>query len=155
MIVVKDLTFGKVTHPVAFTSNALYKLEKETGLSTERIAFMMATGRAGFQMMQVILWAGLEAARLRNNTRREPFTLEEVGNLLDEEGGSAVVWAAEDDGMEKQADGSKIQVRERRELHPIGAAILEAWASAFPKPRAKAEPSPKETPANGSAGMTT
>src|SRR6185295_17816838 len=126
-VVVKHLTFGtKGTHPVVFTSNALFKLEKETGLSTERIGLMLLTGRAGYQMMQIILWAGLEAARVRMKTRREPFTIDEVGDLLDEEGGAAFVWAGADDGL----DGEKVQVREPRPLHPIAADVTEAWTSA-------------------------
>jgi hypothetical protein len=138
-IVVKHVTFGtKGTYPIVFSSNALYKLEEKTGMSTERIGLMLFTRRAGFQMMQIILWAALEAARVREKLRRDQFTIDEVGDLLDEEGGSAVVWAGEDDGLEEQEkDGEKIsvQVREPRPLHPICSVVLECWTAAFPKPR--------------------
>jgi hypothetical protein len=141
-VVVKQLTFGDKTYPVVFSSNALFKLEKETGLSTERIGLLLLTGRAGYQMMQIILWAGLEAARIRLKIRREPFTIDEVGDLLDEEGGSAQVWAGEDDGK----DGQGVIVREPRPAHPISTAVMEAWQAAFPKQRpmedgAKSNPS--------------
>jgi hypothetical protein len=140
-VVVKHVTFGtKGTFPIVFSSNALYKLEEKTGLSTERIGLLMFTGRAGYHMMQIILWAALEAARVREKLRREAFTIEEVGDLLDEEGGSGVVWLAADDGMEERDDeatGAKVKVlvREPREMHPICVAVTSCWEAAFPKQR--------------------
>lgn len=153
MILVKELKFGeKATHPVVFSSNALFKLEEKTGLSTERVGLMLMTGRAGFQMMQIILWAGLEAARVRLKTRRDAFTIEEVGDLLDEEGGSAVVWAGADDGFDEEdgpeVDGKptkvRVQRREPRVQHPIAVATLESWNAAFPKPREVASANPPQ-----------
>src|SRR5262245_37744917 len=111
-VVVKTVTFGtKGMFPIVCSSNALFKLEEKTGFSTERIGLLLMSGRAGYQMMQMILWAMLEAARVREKTRREAFTIEEVGDLLDEEGGSAVVWAGADDGMEtREVDGVEKKV---------------------------------------------
>lgn len=142
MVVVKHVTFGTQTHPIVFSSNALYKLEEKTGTSTERIGLLMSSGRAGYLMMQIVLWAALEAARVREKTRRDPFTVEEVGDLLDEEGGSAMVWAPADDGLKKNEDGTTEQVREVREFHPIAAAVLACWEAAFPKPRPIVSPNP-------------
>jgi hypothetical protein len=146
MVVQKDLTFAGVTHPVIFNSAAMFKLEKETGLSTDRIGMMLVTGRAGFQIMHYILFAGLEAARVRNKTRREPFTIEEVGDLMDSEGGPGILWASPDDGIikkEVEENGEKKiveeQVREPRPAHPIATAMIEAWTSAFPKTREERE----------------
>ena len=41
--------------------------------------------------VQITLWAGLETARKKYNTRPELFTLEEVGDLIDEAGGIVAV----------------------------------------------------------------
>lgn len=153
MVVIKDVKFGEKTFPIVFSSNALFKMEEKTGLSTERIGLLMASGRAGYQMMQIILWAALEAGRMKTKARRPMFDLEEVGDLLDEVGGSAVVWAQADDGMEaietSSGDVEKKQVREAREMHPVAVVVMEAWQAAFPKQRPITEPqSPNElTPA--------
>ena len=145
-VVVKYVTFGtKGTLPIVFSSNALFKLEEKTGLACERIGLLLFTGRAGYNMMQIILWAGLEAARVREKLKRDVYTIDEVGDLLDEEGGSAVVWAAPDDGFdEREVDGEKVRVavREPREMHPIAALVKEAWDDAFPKQRKLAEGAP-------------
>lgn len=155
-LVQKEIRFGKSHYPVVFGSNALRLLEKETGTTIERLGLLMVTGRAGYSVMQAVVWAGLEHGRLRNRLTRPPFTMEEVGDLLDEEGGSAVIWAPEDDGFEEQEEEreevingetvkttvkTRVQVREPRDRHPIAVNILECWASAFPQQQRK-EPEP-------------
>jgi len=151
MVVQKDVRFGNTTHPVVFNSNALFKLEKETGLIMDRIGILMMTGQAGFRIMQYVLWCGLEAGRIRAKTRHQPFTLEEVGDLMDLEGGPAFCWAGEDDGIletKEEVDGQiitkKTKVREPRPAHHIALAVQEAWLSAFPK--AREEPEMAENP---------
>jgi len=139
MLVVKQVTFGsRGTHPIVFSSNALFNAEKVTGLSIERLAVMLQLGRAGFQYCQMLLWAALEAGRMRYKTRSEPFTIEEVGDMLDELGGIAHAFQPEDDGfdaVEENGVAKKVQTRIPQEAHPLGKAFLEAWTSAFPQPR--------------------
>jgi hypothetical protein len=140
MLVVKQVQFGsRGTHPIVFGSNALFNAEKVSGLSIERLAFLMQVGRAGYQHSIILLWAALENGRMRFKTRPEPFTLEEVGDMLDEVGGVAMAFQAASDGFEEveQEDGTKVrkQTHQPLEMHPVGAAFMEAWKSAFPQPR--------------------
>jgi hypothetical protein len=157
MMVQKEVKFGEKTYPIVFSSNALFKLEEKTGLSTERIGLLMSAGRAGYQMMQIILWSSLEAARVKLRSRREPFTVEEVGDLLDEAGGAPTVWAPADDGfVEEEVNGEKVrrQVREPREDHPIAVAVMECWISAFPKQREIKEANPPIASESDQPGTT-
>jgi hypothetical protein len=118
------VTFGKRSYYLQFTANALRRLEKETGLSIHQLSFILTTGSGEFGQMQALVWAGLEGARIRDHNKRNlPFTIDEVGDLLDEEGGPGFIWH----DLE----------------HPISKAVIEAWQSAFPKKRA---PEPGDTP---------
>lgn len=112
--VATNITIGQKTYTLQYTSNALFKLEKETGKSTRMLGLILASGRGGFADLQIILWAGLEGARIKHQLRAEPFTVEEVGDMLDDAGGNGVVW---------------------EEGHPVAGAVLEAWLTAFPKPK--------------------
>lgn len=75
---------GGKTYTIRFTQNALYRLMRETRAATG--AFQ---GRVGLVEIQMMLWAGLEGARLKSASRPEPFTLDEAGDLIDEMGGIA------------------------------------------------------------------
>lgn len=78
---------------------------------------------------QIGLWAGLESARRKNKTRLNPWTIEEVGDLIDEAGG----------------------------FQNIEATVVEAFKAAFPQyfpepEKTEGEPEknePEETPAIG------
>ncbi len=65
MTVTKQVKLGPNEYPIIFNSMALYMLEKETGLTIERLGLYLATGRLGFQTAHTMMWAGLEAARKR------------------------------------------------------------------------------------------
>jgi len=137
--------------PIAYSSNAIFLLEEKTGMTLERFGFLLATGRAGLRLMQLFLWAGLEGGRLRAKTRRSIFTVEEVGDLVDEtEGGPEAVWRDANDGtVIKEVDGVMQRVNEFEpvELHPVMKTIMEAYADAFPKARMdvpKLAPNPPE-----------
>lgn len=147
-MIAKEYTFGEgKTYPILINSNALFKLEERTGLSTERIGMMMVTGRAGYQLLQIILWAGLEAGRVRYKLKRPPFEMEEVGDLLDLAGGAPTVWLPADDGMDEvEEDGVKVkkQVRTPRADHPLAKIIHDCWVSAFPKPREEDKANPPQ-----------
>jgi hypothetical protein len=73
---------GGETYAIRFTQNALYKLEKELG----RPLNTMVLG-IGPVVLQTMMWAGLEGARMKNEPRRKPFTVEQAGDIIDELGG--------------------------------------------------------------------
>lgn len=112
----RDIKVGKFTFPILYSANALRRLERETGHPTHRIGILLLTGQGGFDLLQCVLWAGLEGARLKHATRPNPFTLDEVGDLIDELGGPEVAWDIE---SEPKA--------------PMAVAVLAAWTSSFPK----------------------
>lgn len=113
----RDIKVGKHTFPVLYSANALRRLERETGHPTHRIGILLLTGQGGFDLLQCVLWAGLEGARLKLNTRPNPFTIDEVGDMIDELGGPEVAW---------DLDAKPTPA-------PMATAVLEAWHSSFPK----------------------
>lgn len=121
----KTVTLGGKVVQIQYSSNALRLLERQTGKTTQQIGLYLVSGRGGFGLLQEILWAGLEGARLKHGLRPNPFTPEEVGDLIDDhEGGAAAVWAEEG---------------------PVANAVLEAWLEAFPVKK-RAEEGEKNPP---------
>lgn len=110
----RTITVEDKTYQILFSSNALFRLQKATGMTIQQLGVLLVMGNAGFAELQSILWAGLEGARLRNKTRRSEWTIDEVGDLIDEAGGVLAVWG---------------------EDSPFLKIILEAWEAAFPAPR--------------------
>jgi hypothetical protein len=111
-MVPKHIEIAGRPYPVMFTSNALFRLEKETGVATAVLGTLLLHQRAGLRELQQILWAGLEGARLKYGTRPMPFSVDEVGDLIDEAGGALVVW---------DMDGAIVK------------AVMDAFQDAFPK----------------------
>jgi hypothetical protein len=78
----QEVTFqlGGKSYAVRFTQNAIYRIERELGRSMMRIDWRDVP-------VQMMLWAGLEGARLKHRgepgVRLIPFTIEEVGDLID------------------------------------------------------------------------
>jgi len=141
----RDITIGNKVYPILYSANGLRRLERETGHPTSRIGLLLISGAGGFDLLQCVMWAGLEGARLKLLTRPNPFTVDEVGDLIDELGGPEVAWDIEDGSNPKTGwKGSQMAV-----------AVLEAWQSAFPKqqrrdlPKGDAKndvaPSPEQT----------
>src|SRR5262245_28262632 len=116
-------------YPIQYTSNALTRLEKETGLSVQVLGTMLVHQRGGLRELQQILWAGLEGARLKHKTRQIAYTLDEVGDLIDEAGGVIEFWDLEGDNVR---------------------ALMEAFKSAFPSKERPAEPG--DAPKDGAEG---
>lgn len=116
----RDITIGRKTYPILYSANALRRLERETGHPTSRIGLLLITGQGGFDLLQTVLWAGLEGARLKFLTRPNPYTLDEVGDMLDDLGGPETAWDIE-----------------ATPPSPMATAVLEAWKSAFPKQQRK------------------
>jgi len=112
----RDIKVGKITFPVLYSANALRRLERETGHPTQRIGVLLLTGQGGFDLLQCVLWAGLEGARLKLGTRPNPFTIDEVGDMIDELGGPETAWDIE-----------------AVPPAPMATAVLQAWQSSFPK----------------------
>ena len=103
------------SYPLIFSTNASYKLEKylrEEKMGTVGDLFKrLLDGTAGMMEVHQILWASLEGGRTRDvvPTRPNPYTIEEVGKLIDKMGGLIALAA-------------------------IKMAILEAVSAAAPEP---------------------
>jgi len=79
----RSFEVGGTTFTIRFTQNALYRMEEKLG------SFLAIANRLGAREAQVMMWAGLEGARLKNKSRRQEYTLDEAGDLIDELGGLA------------------------------------------------------------------
>lgn len=112
----RTITIGSKTYPILYSANALRRLERETGHPTSRIGILLLTGQGGFDLLQCVLWAGLEGARLKHLTRPNPYTVDEVGDMIDDLGGAETAWDIESVPPA-----------------PMATAVLEAWQSAFPQ----------------------
>lgn len=124
-----------VRTPIIYSTNALNLLEKETGVATLVLGVRLQSGRAGFRELHQIFWAGLEGGRKKFATRQMPYSMDEVGDLLDDMGGIAVVWMNQE--------------------HPVAKAMTEAWKGSFPdKPREDADQS-KDPNANAASSTGT
>ncbi len=88
---------GGRSYTIRFTQNALYRLEKELGRP-----LAVALRSLGIVELQVMMWAGLEGARLKRRSEDahnghgadvtgsdRPYTIEEVGDIFDELGGAS------------------------------------------------------------------
>lgn len=113
-----NLTIPQGTFPLIFSSNALRILERETGKNLDQIVAEIRSGSRA--IMHELLWACLEGGRAKTNARPHPWTLSEVGDLLDEHGGSNIVF--------------------NTLTHPISIAVIDAWGSAQPEPRPEDKP---------------
>jgi hypothetical protein len=95
----RTIKVGDVTYVVRFGHNANYlleeKLEDIQAARQERAKAPRSPLRGvailsllpETQANHLMLWAGLEGGRLKTKSRPEPFTVEEVGDLIDEAGG--------------------------------------------------------------------
>jgi hypothetical protein len=129
---VKEIVVEGKTYPIVFSSNALARLEEETGMATHHLGLLFLSGRAGYRFLRMLLWAGLEGARLRiKGARRNKWELDEVGDLIDAAGGDALVWGEEEKKVE--VDGKTVTTKEP--THEIGKTVYGAWSSAFPAAR--------------------
>lgn len=102
---------GSKSLPLCYSHNALFRLQKESGKSPQLLQMLLIAGRGGPVETTQILWAGLEGGRLKTNGRPVPYTIDEVGDLIDEAGGSEEI---------------------SEPTHPLAIAVLEAWTGAFP-----------------------
>jgi hypothetical protein len=69
--------------------NAVRRIEEALGEPVQDVGVKMMAGRSGIRELGIIFWAGLETARLKERTRPNPWTIEEVGDLIDEAGSPA------------------------------------------------------------------
>lgn len=139
MAIAENIKIGKELYPIQYTSNALRKLENSTGKTVQLIGLTLISGRAGWGMLQDILWAGLEGARLKLATagvsvRPQPYSVEEVGDMIDDAEGPQVFWDDSSDNAQ---------------------AVLRAWQSAFPKSRKEGEQSQRPTPVSEPTSAST
>lgn len=131
----QSVNIGGVEYEIILSSNALRLIEHELGIKFSTLATIFLAGNGQLRHYQILLWAMLEGSRRKRGTRPNPYTLDEVGDLLDHEGGSYVVF-------------SNLE-------HPIPKAIMEAWKSAMPQQkRPEPEVSPNAQAAPSSLGTT-
>lgn len=86
----------RTAYKVWMTANAIYNLERETGSSFEDFMQRFREGVTGFAELQILLFAGLEGARLKLWPRKPKWTVERVGDLIDKYGGQRQFWIAGD-----------------------------------------------------------
>lgn len=72
----RSFTADGKTYVLRFTQNAVYRIEKEIGHPLD----LRTAGEIDFQTM---MWGALEGARLKHNSRRAPYTIEETGDIID------------------------------------------------------------------------
>lgn len=116
--VLVHVNIGGKQYPLSFGHNAIRRLERQTGYAMPQILAEMRSG--SHAIMHEALWAGLEGGRMKTNHRPLAYSLDEVGDMLDEHAGNGV-WNEPD--------------------HEISKALIEAWTSAFPAPRKEDKPS--------------
>jgi hypothetical protein len=80
-----DLPDGK-SFTVRLGWNAIRRVEEIQQCSIQEVGFRMVAGQSGLRELGVIFWAGLETARVHDKTRGNPYSLEEVGDLIDDIG---------------------------------------------------------------------
>lgn len=78
-------------YPIVFSTNAAYALDLQLrslklGTVGEFVDRTLA-GRASLAEIQLLLWACLEGGRKKAKTRTMPFTVDEVGDMIDDAGG--------------------------------------------------------------------
>jgi hypothetical protein len=111
---------GQAAYTIRFTQNALFQLEQQSDKSLAEFMTM-----SNVSACQWLLWAGLEGARKKHKLRSTPYTLDEVGDIIDDAGGAPAVV-------------------------PV---ILDAIGAAFPQPKANdPEPDPKNAPEESGTG---
>lgn len=117
MLKTEKIEFGEgKVHQLVFSSMAIRELESLSGHSTQVIGLMIVTGRAGYGLLQEALYCSLEGARVKHRLNIPPFTLEGVGDMIDEYqfAGMTGLYAFWD----KES--------------PALQSFLRAWDSAFP-----------------------
>jgi hypothetical protein len=77
---------------VWYTSNAIFKLERAIDMGFEDFIQVFREQRTGFAMLQALLFAGLEGARLKMFTRKPEWTIDSTGDLIDACGGHRRFW---------------------------------------------------------------
>lgn len=64
--------------------NAVRRLEEVLGIPAPVLGQRMVDGHAGLRELGLVFWAGLETARVKDKSRPMPWSIEEVGDLIDE-----------------------------------------------------------------------
>lgn len=99
---------------IRFGPYALFLIEQASGRSIETFE-----GVPNFTAFYLILFAGLECARQKYRSRPQPWTMDEVGELMESAGG----------------------------MEALSGPVFDAWFAAFPKAKAaltKATPEAEE-----------
>jgi len=104
-----------------YTTNAVFKLERAMGVGFEDLLQQLFGKESGYALLHGLLYAGLEGARMKMFPRATEWSLESVGDFIDECGGTRTFW----------------------EKNPGLARMLgEAIRASLPTPRATPDPPP-------------
>lgn len=69
--------------------NAVRRLEEILRIPITVLGAKMLGGDCGLMELGLVFWAGLETARIHDKSRPEPYSVEEVGNMIDDFGADA------------------------------------------------------------------
>ena len=80
----RTINVGDKAFSVRLGWNAVRRIEEVLHEPVQAIGLRMVLGQAGLRELGTVFWAGLETARIKDKSRPQPYTLEEVGDIIDE-----------------------------------------------------------------------
>lgn len=87
----RSIEIGGRAYPLLFSQNAAFQLElylKQNKMGTlADFMSQLLSPQCGPMHFQIFMWACLEGARRKTNGRFQPYTVDEVGDLIDTAGG--------------------------------------------------------------------
>lgn len=79
----KTFSVGENIYAIRYSSYGCYMVEETLGISCTVLMKRMQDGTAMFREVAALLLGGLEGARKAHKQRHNPFTIEEVCDILD------------------------------------------------------------------------
>jgi hypothetical protein len=103
-----------------FTQNALCRFERALGKSIPEL-----DDNLGAAELQLMLWAGLEGARIKSASRAKPFSIEDAAVILSDLGGASEAARIVIDALRSALPGGDSQ--ERRESGAATTHATQNW----------------------------
>jgi hypothetical protein len=107
----RTIEIGGRAYPLLFSTNAVYQLElklRQDNMGTlGSFLQRVAAGQAGPVELHLLLWACMEGGRRKTGFRPIPFTLDEVGDLIDDAGGIVTLASKLSDAVAAASPDSK------------------------------------------------
>jgi hypothetical protein len=82
----KQIELNGRAYEIQFGWNAIRRIEEYLGIPIQAVGARMTNNQAGVRELGIVFWAALETARLKTRNRPQPWTVDEVGDLIDEIG---------------------------------------------------------------------